>query len=86
MDTITVSLPPAMKQFVDQQVAAGAYDSASEYVRRLICEDQERKQREEIDRKLLEALDAGSPTPMTAQDWDEIRREVRERADKRAAT
>jgi antitoxin ParD1/3/4 len=68
-----------MKQFVDEQVSSGGYGSASEYIRRLIGEEQKRKDREEIDRKLLEALNGGTSTPLTSQDWDEIRREVRER-------
>jgi antitoxin ParD1/3/4 len=84
METMNISLPDPLKRFVDSQVAAGAYSSASEYIRRLIREDQERRQREEIDRKLLEALDDAPPTPLTADDWDDIRREIRRRAAKRA--
>jgi antitoxin ParD1/3/4 len=84
METMNISLPDPLKQFVDSQVASGAYSSASEYIRRLIREDQERRQREEVDRKLLEALDAGPSTPLTAEDWQDIRREVRRRAAKRA--
>jgi antitoxin ParD1/3/4 len=60
LDTMNISLPPTMKEFVEQQVATGAYRSASEYIRRLIRQDQERRQNEDIDRKLLEALDAAS--------------------------
>jgi antitoxin ParD1/3/4 len=84
MESMNISLPGPLKEFVDSQVAAGAYSSASEYIRRLIREDQERSQREEIDQKLLEALDEGHSTPMTPQDWEDIRREVRQRAARRA--
>jgi antitoxin ParD1/3/4 len=84
METMNISLPDSLKEFVDSQVAAGAYSSASEYIRRLIREDQERRHREEIEQKLLEALDSGAPTPLTPGDWEDIRREVRQRAAQRA--
>jgi antitoxin ParD1/3/4 len=79
MESMNISLPGPLKEFVDNQVAAGAYNSASEYIRRLIREDQERRQREEIDQKLLEALDEGVSTPMTPKDWEDVRRELCER-------
>jgi antitoxin ParD1/3/4 len=83
METMNISLPDPLKQFVETQVAGGAYSSASEYIRRLIREDQERRQREEIDLKLLEALDSEPSTPLTPEDWDAIRREVHQRAAQR---
>jgi putative addiction module CopG family antidote len=45
METMNIALPPAMKSFVQEQVDEGGYSSASEYIRRLIREDQERKTR-----------------------------------------
>ncbi len=36
MQTMNISLPDPMKQFVEDQVTAGAYSSASEYVRELV--------------------------------------------------
>jgi antitoxin ParD1/3/4 len=83
METMNISLPDPLKQFVETQVAAGAYSSVSEYIRRLIRDDQERLQREEIDQKLLAALDSGPSTPLTGEDWEDIRREVRQRAAQR---
>jgi len=79
METMNIALPPAMKSFVQEQVTDGGYSSASEYIRRLIREDQQRKAREEIDRKLLEALDSGPATAWTPEDLQELKRRVRER-------
>lgn len=84
METMNISLPDPLKQFVDKQVATGAYTSASEYIHRLIKEDQERRRVEEIELKLLEALDGPPSTPLTAQDFDDLRRKVRDRAAQRA--
>jgi antitoxin ParD1/3/4 len=44
MSTMNVSLPDALKSFVDQQVTQGGYSTSSEYVRELIRKDQERRQ------------------------------------------
>jgi antitoxin ParD1/3/4 len=79
METMNIALPSAMKAFVQEQVEQGDYSSASEYIRRLIREDQERRAREKTDRKLLEALDSASATPWTPEDLEELKRRVRER-------
>jgi antitoxin ParD1/3/4 len=41
MHTMIVSLPEAMKAFVDEQIAARGYGTSSEYVRDLICRDKQ---------------------------------------------
>ena len=79
MNTMNITLPEELKEYIDAQISTGAYSSASEYVRRLISEDLERKHHEEIEKKLLEALDSGEYSPMTSQDWDELRAVVRRR-------
>jgi antitoxin ParD1/3/4 len=42
MSTMNISLPDALKAFVDEQVSHGTYGTSSEYVRELIRKDQER--------------------------------------------
>jgi antitoxin ParD1/3/4 len=44
MSTMNVSLPDAMKSFVDEQVVERGYSTSSEYVRELIRKDQQRLQ------------------------------------------
>ena len=44
MSTMNVSLPAAMKSFIDEQVIERGYDTSSEYVRDLIRKDQQRLQ------------------------------------------
>lgn len=43
MSTMNVSLPEALKAFVDQQVENGGYSTSSEYVRELIRKEQDRQ-------------------------------------------
>jgi antitoxin ParD1/3/4 len=74
MDTMNISLPDTLMEFVDQQVASGRYSSASEYVRELIREDEKRKAQERLEAMLLEGLNSEA-TEMRPEDWDDIRRE-----------
>jgi antitoxin ParD1/3/4 len=41
MAQLNVSLPPALKSWIDHRVAEGRYSSASDYVRDLVRKDQE---------------------------------------------
>jgi antitoxin ParD1/3/4 len=43
MGTMKISLPDALRDFVDEQVAQGGHGTSSEYVRELIRRDQERQ-------------------------------------------
>ena len=43
MSTMNISLPEALKVFVDEQVASHGYGTSSEYVRELIRRDQDRQ-------------------------------------------
>jgi antitoxin ParD1/3/4 len=79
MDTMNIALPQTMKQFVQQQVARGEYSSVSEYVRDLIRSDQKEKARAALEVEVLKGLNSGDSTPMTDQDWKQIRGEIRKR-------
>lgn len=85
MQTMNVSLPDAMKAFIDAQVVAGGYSSVSEYIRALVRDEQQRQAKARLEALLLEALDSGEPTAMTQEDWDAIRREGLTRLRARAA-
>ena len=43
MTTMNISLPDALKSFVDDQVGARGYSTSSEYVRELIRRDRDRQ-------------------------------------------
>ncbi len=43
MSTMNISLPAALKSFVDDQVSTRGYSTSSEYVRELIRKDQSRE-------------------------------------------
>jgi antitoxin ParD1/3/4 len=86
MQTMNISLPDPMKQYVEEQVNAGGYSSASEYVRELVRTDQKRKAKEVLEQTLLAALNEGEPVNATPEWWDTLRQEVTKRAKARKST
>lgn len=73
MSTMNISLPEALKAFVDEQVARGVYGSTSEYVRELIRRDHERSH-------LRDLLLAGAESPGDVDVDDAFFAELRGRA------
>ncbi len=75
MSTMTVSLPEALKSFVDQQVSARGYSSSSEYVRELIRKDQDRQRLRGL---LLEGASSSPAVTAGADYFGRLRDRVRE--------
>jgi antitoxin ParD1/3/4 len=73
MTTMNISLPDALKAFVDDQVADRGYSTSSEYVRDLIRREQDRQ-------KLTALLMEGANSPLTTTVDDAYFEELRERA------
>jgi antitoxin ParD1/3/4 len=65
MSTMNLSLPDALKRFVDEQVSQRGYGTSSEYVRELIRKDQDRQRLRNL---LLEGA-ASAPAPAPADDY-----------------
>lgn len=82
MQSMNISLPDPLKQFVDGQIAQGRYSSVSEYVRELIRADEKRKAEEHLEAKLLEGLNSPE-SALTAADWRAIRTEALAKLDAR---
>lgn len=80
MTSLNISLPQALKAYVESQVASGDWGTPSEYVRELIRRDKERRLA-----NLELALVAGAKAPRTAIPVAEMRKKglvtaLRERA------
>lgn len=59
MASMNISLPDAMKDWVETQTNSGRYDNASEYVRDLIRHDQDRASKIAAMQKLVDEALAG---------------------------
>ena len=81
MESMNISLPEPLKQFVDGQISNGRFSSASEYVRDLIRADEKRKADEQLEGLLLEGLQ-GKAKALTPEDWQAIRKEAAGRVQK----
>jgi len=57
MATLNVSMPDAMREWVDAQVEAGEYANASDYIRDLIRHDQ--RERDRVRLALMEGEQSG---------------------------
>ena len=60
MESLNISLPEPLKEFIEGQIAPGRYASASENVR-VIREDEKRKAEERLEALLLEGSQGKSP-------------------------
>ncbi len=74
---MNISLPNAMKIFVDEQVSQRGYGTSSEYLRELIRKEQER----DALRELLVAGALARPVQeVNAQYFDELRKKAKKLA------
>lgn len=79
MTTMNISLPDSMQAFIDKKVVQSGHNTASEYIRQLVREDQKRAAQERLEQLLIEGIEPGPPQQMTADDWEELRRRVWQR-------
>jgi antitoxin ParD1/3/4 len=76
MTTMNISLPAALKAFVDEQVSGRGYGTSSEYVRELIRKDQDRQHLRGL---LLAGADSSPSAEADARYFDKLRTRVRSR-------
>ncbi len=74
MATMNISVPDPMKDWVQSQVETGAYASTSDYVRDLIRQDQENRNKIQA---LQAAITAGLESGVSDKSFNEIIKEAR---------
>jgi antitoxin ParD1/3/4 len=74
MTTMNISLPEGLKAFVDEQVAARGYGSASEYVRDLIRRDEDVQKFRAL---IQEGIDSAPGTVADAAFFEDLRARIR---------
>lgn len=77
MSTMNISLPDALKAFVDEQVSERGYGTSSEYVRELIRKDQDRLRLRTL---LLEGAQSPLAAPANSAYFAGLRDRVRKKA------
>lgn len=77
MSTMNISLPEALRSFVDSQVSDGDYTSSSEYVRELLRKEQDRVR---LRRMLMDGFESElSDAPMDSRYFDKLRKRIAEK-------
>lgn len=74
MSTLNISLPDALKSFVDDQVSLRGYSTRSEYVQELIRWDQNRQHLRGL---VLAGVEPAPPVPVNSDYFECLRAKVR---------
>jgi len=83
---LSVSLSDDLREFISERTATQKLGSADEYIELLLRGEMLRLNRDKVEVLIQEALDSGEPTPMTDEDWAELKRRVIEcRGQRKAA-
>jgi antitoxin ParD1/3/4 len=95
---MTITLPESMRGEVEAKAKAAGCPSVEEYVALLIASDDSPgyepanvpvpdelviRSREDLEAKILEGLNSGTPVPATPEFWEELNRRVEQRAARR---
>jgi antitoxin ParD1/3/4 len=76
MASLNFSLPDPMREWVEAQVAGGAYGNVSEYMRELIRRDQREQAQRRLEELLLAGLQSGGPIEVTPDYWEKKRKQL----------
>ncbi len=79
MSTMNVSLPEALKAFVDERVQRDGYSTSSEYVRELIRADRVRRAERELAGLLRAGAESGAGIAAGKAYWAAKRKALRRR-------
>ena len=77
MSTMSISLPDALKSFVDEQVTQRGYGTSSEYVRELIRKDADVLR---LRGMLIQGAASAPAAPVDASYFSTLRERVKKRA------
>ena len=73
MNTIQISLPDEMQEWIEHEVQAGGFATLSDYFRELV---REAKLRQELENQLIAGLNSGEPQKATSQWWAALHSEI----------
>ena len=70
--TMSISLPKALKDYIQKRVAEGDFSNASDYIRQLLREERKSRAEKRLEILLLEGLDSGAPEEATDDYWNDL--------------
>ena len=75
--SMNISLPESMRAFIEEQVKQKGYNTASEYIRYLIHQEQENIESNRLETLLLEGLDSGDQIEISEEWWENKREQLK---------
>jgi antitoxin ParD1/3/4 len=81
--SLGISLPQSQREFVDAEVAARGYASASDYFSELITAEQKRRAQERLEELLIEGVNSGPGDEATPEFWERLRARANQRVEQR---
>jgi antitoxin ParD1/3/4 len=70
--TMSISLPKALKDYIQKRVAEGDFSNASDYIRQLLRDERKARAEKRLEVLLLEGLDSGPPEEATDDYWNDL--------------
>lgn len=70
---MNISLPDGLQEVVLAQVAKGGYGSVSDYIGELVRADHAQTS---LEAEVIKGLESGDSTPLTADNWNDLRGRV----------
>jgi antitoxin ParD1/3/4 len=80
--TMSISLPAELKDYVQKRTKQAHFGTPSDYIRGLIREDLKREEQARLEQELLKGIRSGNPIEMTSQKYEDLRQDLRARAEK----
>ena len=68
-----ISVPPALKEWLDKEAASKGFRTSSELVEDLLRKEQSREAHSRLEDELERIIDSEEPRAMTREDWEKIR-------------
>jgi antitoxin ParD1/3/4 len=78
MAIVNISVPDQMKEYIEERISEGGYNTTSEYFRDLVRDDQKKRGEERLEALLLSGLESPA-SEWTKDDVDHVKKAVRER-------
>jgi antitoxin ParD1/3/4 len=79
MQTMNVSLPDSLTEYIQQQVVRLGYENTDDYFRELVEADQWRKEKRALEAEVLRGLECKEMIPLTDEVWNQMRETLNER-------
>jgi antitoxin ParD1/3/4 len=71
-ESLTISLPRAMKAFIKAKLSEGRFSTPSEYIRSLVRADQEQSEQRELEAFVRRGLRAKQLPELSEKDWASV--------------